>query len=98
MIFAYCCRPKSNGQIRIYVDLRQLNREVNRERYKLPTLDDAASKLSGAIVFAHLDLTSGYYHLMLHPDCARLTTFITPFTSNAFRLVLRQPARSFNEE
>ena len=71
--------PKSNGQIRICVDLRQLNREVNRERYILPTLDDAASKMSGAIVFTHLDLTSGYYHLMLHPDCAKLTTFITPF-------------------
>ena len=71
--------PKSNGQIRICVDLRQPNREVSRERYILPTLDDVASKMSGAIVFTHLDLTSGYYHLMLHPDCAKLTTFITPF-------------------
>ena len=71
--------PKSNGQIRICVDLQQLNREVTRERYILPTLDDAASKMRGAIVFTHLDLTSGYYHLMLHPDCAKLTTFITPF-------------------
>jgi len=71
--------PKSNRQIRICVDLRQPNREGNRERYILPTLDDAASKMSGAIVFTHLDLTSGYYHLMLHPDCAKLTTFITPF-------------------
>ena len=71
--------PKSNGQVRICVDLRQLNREVNRERYVLPTLDDTASKMSGATVFTHLDLTSGYYHLMLHPDSAKLTTFITPF-------------------
>ena len=71
--------PKSNGQIRICVDLRQLNCEVNRERYILPSLDDAASKMSGAFVFTHLDLTSGYYHRMLHPDCAKLTTFITPF-------------------
>ena len=72
--------PKSNGQIRICVDLGQLNREVNRERYILPTLlDDAASKMSGAIVFTHLDLTSGYYHLVLHPDCAKLIIFITPF-------------------
>ena len=70
--------PKSKGQIRICVDLRQLNREVNRERYILSTLDDAASKMSGAIAFTHLDLTSGYDHLMLYPDCAKLTTFITP--------------------
>ena len=71
--------PKSKGQIRICVDLRQLNREVNRERYILSTLDDAGSKMSGAIAFTLLDLTSGYDHLMLYPDCAKLTTFITPF-------------------
>ena len=92
--------PKSNGQIRICVDLRQLNREVNRQRYILPTLDDAASKMSGAIVFTHLDLSSRYYHLMSHPDCAKLTTFITPFGRIYFK---RLPfglisARSFNEE
>ncbi|XP_015748527.1 PREDICTED: RNA-directed DNA polymerase homolog [Acropora digitifera] len=71
--------PRSNGQIRICVDLQQVNREVNRERYILPTLDATASKMSGAIVFTHLDLTSGYYHLMLHPGCDKLTIFITPF-------------------
>ena len=76
---------QQNGQIRISVDLRQLNRDVNKERYILPTLDDAASKMSGAIVFTHLDLTSGYYHLMLHPDCAKLTTFITPFGKFYFK-------------
>ena len=77
--------PKANGAVRICVDLRQLNREVKRERYVLSTLEDMITKLNGAQVFTHLDLTSGYYHLKLHPDSTRLTTFITPFGRYCFR-------------
>ena len=31
---------KKNGDVRICVDLRQLNRSVKRERYMLPTFED----------------------------------------------------------
>ena len=36
---------KKNGNVRLCVDLRQLNRSVIRERFVLPTLQDIASKL-----------------------------------------------------
>ena len=36
---------KSNGKLRICVDLRKLNSAVNRARFVLPTLEDAASSL-----------------------------------------------------
>ena len=36
---------KRNGKLRICVDLRKLNSAVNRARFVLPTLEDAASSL-----------------------------------------------------
>ena len=42
---------KKNGDVRICVDLRQLNRLVKREKYMLPTLEDVTSKLRGCKVF-----------------------------------------------
>ena len=79
--------PKASGDIRICVDLRRLNREVRRERYVLPTLEDMVTKLNGPTVFTHLDLTSGYYHLKLHSDSTKLTTFITPYGRYCFKLL-----------
>ena len=77
--------PKENGDVRICVDLRRLNREVRRERYVLPTLEDMVTKISGATVFTHLDLTSGYYHMELDSDSTKLTTFITPYGRYCFQ-------------
>lgn len=37
---------KSNGKLRICVDLRMLSSAVNRARFVLPTLEDAAPKSS----------------------------------------------------
>ncbi len=69
---------KKNGQVRLCVDLRMLNRAVRRERFILPTLEDITAKMAGASVFSTLDITSGYHQVPLHPDSYKLTTFITP--------------------
>lgn len=53
---------KTNGKIRICVDLRRLNEAVKRERYILPTLEDIAPKLAGAKVFSKLNqVVTGKY-------------------------------------
>ena len=51
----------------------------------MPTLEDVVTKLNGATVFTHLDLTSGYYHLKLHSDSTKLTTYITPYGRYCFK-------------
>ena len=38
--------PKKNGQNRICVDLKQLNKAVRREKYVLPTIDDILLRLA----------------------------------------------------
>jgi len=71
--------PKSNGDVRVCVDLTKLNDQVKRERLMLPSVDDVLSQLSGAKVFSKLDANSGFYQIEPTPQSALLTTFITPF-------------------
>lgn len=72
--------PKKNTeQVRICVDLKNLNRAVKREKYMLPTIDDILPKLANAKVFSLLDAASGFWQIPLDPDSAKLTTFITPY-------------------
>ena len=76
---------KKTRDVRICMDLQQLNREVRCERYVLPTLEDMVIKLNGATVFTHLDLTSRYYHVELHSDSTKLTTFVTSYGRYGFK-------------
>ena len=76
---------KSNGKLRICVDLRKLNSAVKRARFVLPTLEDIAPRLAGAQYFSKLDASSGFWQIPLHPDSAKVTTFITPSRRFCFK-------------
>ena len=69
---------KKDGGVRLCIDLKGLNKNIKRERYQIPTIDDILPKLANATVFSKLDAASGYYQLPLDPESAKLTTFITP--------------------
>ena len=71
--------PKSNGQVRICVDLTKLNESVCRERHLLPCVEQILAQLEGAKVFSKLDANSGFWQIELTPESAKLTTFISPF-------------------
>ena len=71
--------PKSNGTVRICVDLTKLNKSVKREYFLMPSVDETLAKMTGAKVFSKLDANSGFWQIKLHPATAKLTTFITPF-------------------
>jgi hypothetical protein len=68
---------KKNGQIRICVDLRQLNKHLVRPKFPLPTFNEIASKLAKSCFYTKLDASRGYWQLPLSPECQELTTFIT---------------------
>ena len=76
--------PKSNGHVRICVDLTKLNESVCRERYQLPSVEESLSKRSRAHVFTKLDANSGFWQIPLHSDSRPLTTFLTPFGRYCF--------------
>ena len=76
---------KKNGNIRLCVDLKQLNKSVKREIFILPMVDDIAHKVAGAKVFSTLDCSSSFWQLPLNEESAKLTTFITPFGRYYFK-------------
>ena len=77
--------PKKNKDVRICVDLTQLNRSVKRERHVLPAVDQTLAQIAGAKVFSKLDANSGFWQIPLSTNLIKLTTFITPFGRFAFR-------------
>ena len=77
--------PKTNGQVRICVDLQKLNKAVKRERHMLPSVDHTLGQLANAKVFTKLDANSGFHQIPLAKSSQMLTTFITPFGRYAYQ-------------
>ena len=67
------------GKQRICVDPRDLNRAIKREHYQMPAIEEIATRLSRARLFAVVDTTSGFWQVKLDEESSRLTTFNTPF-------------------
>ena len=71
--------PKTDGRVRICVDLTRLNESVRREHHPLPAVEQALAQLAGARIFSKIDANSGFWQIPLARESALLTTFITPF-------------------
>ena len=69
--------PKKNGAVRICVNLKPLNTNVQREVHPLPIVDETLAQLSGTIVFSKLDANSGFWQIPLTASSKLLTTFLT---------------------
>ena len=70
---------KSNGKLRICLDPKDLNKQVKREHYQLPTVDELTSELAGAQYFSVLDASSGFWQIPLDDQSSDLCCFNTPF-------------------
>lgn len=70
---------KRNGNVRVCLDPRDLNKAIKREHYPMKTVEEIAAQLSGATVFSTLDASSGFWHIKLDEESSKLTTFNTPF-------------------
>ena len=67
------------NKVRICIDPRDLNRAIRREHYQLPTIDEVASRLTGAKKFTLCDAKDGFHQILLDDASSYLTTFNTPF-------------------
>ena len=72
---------KDSDNIRMCVDLSQLNRYVRRERYHSATPAQAVADITAerAQIFTKLDAKKGYHQCPLDQESQDFTTFITPF-------------------
>ena len=69
---------KSNGDVRICLDMRQANRAILREKHPVPTIEETLQEMSGAKVFSKLDLNMAFHQIELAPESRDITTFAGP--------------------
>ena len=78
-------RRKPNGQLRICLDPKDLNRAILRDHHVTPTLEEILPKLTGAKYFSIVDAKCGYWNIQLDEESSYLTTFNSPFGRYRFR-------------
>lgn len=68
---------KKNGELRICIDLRSLNKNIWVDSHPLPKIPDMLSLINGSKWFSKLDLASAYHQVVLDPSSRHLTAFIS---------------------
>ena len=70
---------KKTGEIRLCVDLRNLNQVSLKDNYPLPKMDHILQRVVGASRISLLDGFSGFNQILVHPDDQDKTAFTTPW-------------------
>ncbi|XP_069361223.1 uncharacterized protein [Maniola hyperantus] len=70
--------PKKNGELRLCVDFRALNKKTHKDKYPMPLIEDQINSLSGQSFYTTLDLASGYHQIPIAENCKHITAFVTP--------------------
>jgi len=69
---------KKNGDLRVCVDYRWLNARTVKDAHPLPHQADCLAALGGNVFFSAMDLTSGFYNVMMSEEDKKFTAFTTP--------------------
>lgn len=67
---------KDNGEIRLCVDMRRVNKAVLRETHPLPIVEELFGGINGAIRFSKLDVREAYHQVEIAERSREVTTFI----------------------
>jgi len=70
---------KKIGEIRLCVDLRNLNKVSLKDHYPLPKMDHILQRVVGDSRILLLDGFSGFNRILVHPDDQDKTAFTTPW-------------------
>lgn len=71
--------PKKNGDFRICLDYRNLNKVTKRIAWPIPRIDEMLQRIGShrPSFFAVFDLTSGYFQCPIYTESQKFTTFAT---------------------
>jgi hypothetical protein len=69
--------PKSDGSIRLCVDMRQANKAIIRHHFPVPTVDELLLDMNGSKVFSKIDMKMGFHQFALSEASRDITTFTT---------------------
>ena len=70
---------KKNGEIKLCVDFRNLNRSSLKDNYPLPKIEKILQKVVGAQRISMVDGFSRYNQISMHPDDKEKISFTTPW-------------------
>ena len=75
---------KKDGELRLCVDYRALNKVTVKNSYPLPQIDDLFDRLAGAKYFSRIDLRSGYHQIRTRKGDEEKTACQTRYGSFEF--------------
>lgn len=69
---------KKNGDLRLCVDYRCLNKVTEKDKFPIPHIDDLINNLSGKQYFIALDFKDGFNHVNVDEESVKYTSFVVP--------------------
>lgn len=75
---------KKDGTKRLCCDYRKLNKNIVKDRFPLPLIEDVMDRLEGAEYFTTIDLKNGFFHVDVEEESVKYTAFITPTVNTNF--------------
>src|SRR3954453_14915906 len=79
--------PKKDGNVRMCVDYRDLNRASPKDDFPLPHIDVLVDNTAPFKVFSFMDGFSGYNQIKMAPEDMEKTTFITPWGTFCYKVM-----------
>ncbi|XP_038667981.1 uncharacterized protein K02A2.6-like [Scyliorhinus canicula] len=78
------CVKKSNGDLRICIDPKDLKLNIRREHYPIPKHEEITSEMAIAKIFSKLDASRDFWQMQLDDTSTKLCTFNTTFGCYCF--------------
>ncbi len=71
---------KKDGTVRLVQDFRALNNESYTDKYSMKDVSECIGEIgrSGSTIFTTIDLTAGFWQMILHPRARPYTAFTVP--------------------
>ncbi len=71
---------KKDGCVQIVQDFRAINQQTMVDKYSMRDVQECIDEIgrAGSSIFSTIDLTSGFWQMMLSPECRKYTAFTIP--------------------
>lgn len=78
---------KKNGQVRVCIDFRKLNKATKKDQYPIPFVDEISDQVAGNEAYSFCDGYKGYHQIPMDIVDAVKTTFVTPWGTFAYKVM-----------
>ena len=55
--------PRKNGKLRLVIDYCQLNKQIIKSTWPIPSIDEIFDTLEGSAYFTSIDMSAGFYQV-----------------------------------